>query len=356
MKPFRERNPILVGVISVAVLVTAMLFALSLNRLTFLRGVYTIKADFADAAGLTSDNEVRVAGIKVGKVDSVKLAPPIHGYSDRVRVTMEIKSGIKLGDVSEAEIKLKTLLGAKFVDITPNGTAPFIAAGGLIPLSRTHIPFEIYQVANESVATIGQINAKELNDALHELGTLFDDPHGNLGRALDGLARATDGIKDRDAQLQTLVQSGAQILQVLDSRSDELGQILDSGSKVLTALSANSDELQQFVTGTDALAKQVTSLLQDNRTNLDPALSDLHTALQVVAKDITPLEHALKVLGPDAKSFGSAFTQGHWGDIWLQTVLNVPIPPLLPAGGFPAPASAQAHEQLLRSILAEATK
>jgi phospholipid/cholesterol/gamma-HCH transport system substrate-binding protein len=356
VKPFRERNPILVGVISVAVLAAAMLFALSLNRFTFLRGVYTIKADFADAAGLTPDNEVRVAGLKVGKVDAVKLAPAAHGYSDRVRVTMEIKSGIKLGDLSEAEIKLKTLLGAKFVDITPDGTAPYIAAGGLIPLRRTRIPFEIYQVTNESVATIGKIDAKELNDALHELGTLFDDPNGNLGRALDGLAKATEGIKDRDAQLETLVQSGAQILQLLDSRSVELGSILDSGSKVLTALSANSDELQQFVTGTDSLAKQVTTLLQQNRTNLDPALSDLHTALQVVAKDIGPLEQALKVLGPDAKSFGSAFTQGHWGDIWLQTVLDVPVPPLLPAGGFPAPASANAHAQTLRTILAEAAK
>jgi phospholipid/cholesterol/gamma-HCH transport system substrate-binding protein len=352
VKPFRERNPILVGVISVAVLVAAMLFALSLNRFTILRGVYTVKADFADASGLTADNEVRVAGLKVGKVDSIKLAPPIHGYSDRVRVTMEVKSNIKLGDLSEAEIKLKTLLGAKFVDITPKGTAPYVQAGGLIPLGRTHIPFEIYQVTNQSVATIGNIDAKALNDALRELGTLFDDPQGNLGRALDGLAKATVGIKDRDADLQQLVQSGAQILQMLDSRSAELGQILDSGSQLLTALGSRSDALQRFVTGTDALSKQVTTLLQQNRTNLDPALRDLHTALQVVAKDISPLEHALKVLGPDAKSFGSAFTQGHWGDIWLQTVLNVPIPPLIPIGGFPAPASATS----LRSVVAGAAK
>src|SRR5207248_7777926 len=116
-----------------------------------------------------------------------------------------------------------------------------------------------------------------------------------------------------------------QILQTLDSRSTELGQILDAGSQLLTALGSRSDALQRFVTGTDDLSKQVSTLLEQNRSNLDPALRDLHTALQVVSKDIGPLENALKVLGPDAKSFGSAFTQGHWGDIWLQTVLNVPI-------------------------------
>lgn len=350
MKPFRERNPILVGVISVGVLIALMVFALSLNRLTFLRGVYTISADFADAAGLTADNEVRVSGLKVGKVDSIELAPPVHGYSDRVRVKMEVKSNIRLGSLSEAEIKLKTLLGAKFVDITPKGRAPFVLAGGLIPLDRTHIPFEIYEVTNRGVETLGNIDAKALNDALKELGTLFDDPKGNLGRALDGLAKATQGIKERDADLQQLVQSGAQILQTLDSRSTELGQILDSGSQLLTALGARSDALQRFVTGTDDLSKQVSTLVQQNRSNLDPALRDLHTALEVVHKDIAPLETALKVLGPDAKSFGSAFTQGHWGDIWLQTALNIPIPPLIPVGGFPAPASATA----LRTVYAQA--
>jgi hypothetical protein len=61
-------------------------------------------------------------------------------------------------------------------------------------------------------------------------------------------------------------------------------------------------------------------------------LRDLHTALQVVRKDLGPLEKSLEGLGPSAKSFGRAFTQGHWGDIWLQTVLDLPLPPLLPGG------------------------
>jgi phospholipid/cholesterol/gamma-HCH transport system substrate-binding protein len=353
VKPFRERNPILVGVISVAVLIALMLFALSLNKFTFLRGVYTVSADFADAAGLTVDNEVRVAGLKVGKVTSIELAPPgSDGYSDRVRVSMEVKSNIKLGAATEAEIKLKTLLGAKFIDMTPKGTSPNVEAGDVIPLERTHIPFEIYEVTNRSVESIGKIDAKALNDALRELGTLFDDPAGNLGRALDGLAKATEGIKDRDAELQSLVQDGAKILDLLNSRSQELGRIFDSGSQLLSALGARSDALRRFVRGSNDLAVQVSTLIRDNRTNLDPALFDLHTALEVVRKDIVPLEHALKVLGPSAKGFAKTFTQGHWGDIWLQTVLDTAVPPLLPFGAQPVSSSSKG----VGPILAEAAR
>ncbi len=336
MKPFRERNPITVGVISVAVLLVAMLFAFSLNRFTFLRGVYTIEADFADAAGLTPENEVRVAGLKVGKVTSVELSSPNGSPSqavfDRVRVTMEVSRGVKLGSKSEAEIKLKTILGSKFVDIVPRGREPFVEAGQRIPIERTRIPFELYQVTNRTVATVGALDAKALNDSLRELADLTEDPEGNLGRALRGLSKASVGLVDRDAELQELVRSGGVILEVLGSRSESLGQIFDSGAELLSALGSRGDALNRFVRGSDRLAAELSDLIAKTRSDLDPALRDLHTVLEVVRKDLGPVEKAVEALGPSAHSFGAAFTQGKWGDVWIQSILDIPIPPILPAG------------------------
>jgi phospholipid/cholesterol/gamma-HCH transport system substrate-binding protein len=332
--PFRERSPITVGLVSVGVLAVATLFAFSLNTFTFLRGVYTIEADFADAAGLTVENEVRVAGLKVGKVRSIDLAGGNgSNVEDRVRIVMEISSGTDLGNATEAEIKLKTILGAKYVELVPRGKAPFIRAERRIPLERTRIPFELYEVTNRTVGTVGDIDAKALNDALRELGDLTEDPDGNLGRALQGLAKASEGLKERDADLTELIRSGGKILSTLGSRTDALGRIFDSGAQLLSALSARRDALSSFVRGSDKLGAEVSDLLRSTRSDLDPALRDLHSVLEVVRKDLGPLEKALEGLGPSAKGFGSAFTQGHWGDIWLQTVLDLPLPPVLPGGG-----------------------
>lgn len=331
--PFRERNPIKVGVVSVAVLAVATVFAFSLNRFTFLRGVYTIQADFADAAGLTVENEVRVAGLKVGKVRSIELTNADgSNVEDRVRVEMEISSGTDLGNATEAEIKLKTILGAKFIDIIPRGNAPYIRGDRRIPLERTRIPFELYEVTNRAVGTLGEIDAKALNDALRELADLTEDPDGNLGRALQGLAKATEGLKERDADLEELVRSGGRLLETLGSRTEALGRIFDSGAELLGALSERRDALRTFVRGSDKVAAEVSDLLKSTRSDLDPALRDLHSVLQVVRKDLGPLEKAVAALGPSAKSFGRAFTQGQWGDIWLQTVLDLPLPPILPGG------------------------
>ena len=330
MKPFRERNPIVVGLVSVAVLTVAMLFAFSLNQLTFLRRVHDVQADFADAAGLDGGNEVRVAGLKVGKVKSVELAEPdVRGVTDRVRVVMEVSNGIELGDLTEAEIKLKTILGSKFVELVPKGSEEL---EGVIPLERTRIPFELYEVTNRTVSTVGEVDAKALNDGLRELAELFDDPEGNLGRAMDGLSKATKGLKERQSEFEDLVRYGAEILETLGSRSDALGRIFDSGAELLGALSQRRDALARFVSGSNALAAELSDLLDSTRADLDPALEDLHRTLLIVRKDIAPLEDALKTLGPGAKSFGSAFLQGHWGDIWIQTILDLPIPPLTPGG------------------------
>ena len=91
-----------------------------------------------------ANNEVRVAGLKVGKVKSVELAEPDgRGVTDRVRVVMEVSNGVDLGNLTEGEIKLKTILGSKFVELVPKGTEPL---EGVIPLERTRIPFELYEV------------------------------------------------------------------------------------------------------------------------------------------------------------------------------------------------------------------
>lgn len=333
MKPFRERNPITVGLVSVAIIVVLMTFAFSLNRFTFLRGVYSIEADFADAAGLTSENEVRAAGLKIGKVLSVELSPADDkGVSDRVRVKMEIQNSVKLGSRSEAEIKLKTLLGNKFVEVVPRGRTPFIRDDRRIPVERTRIPFEIYEVTNVGVEKIGAIDAKALNDALNELADLTEDPDGNLGRALDGLGKATDGIKDQEGALEDLVTNGGELLETLGSRSAALGRIFENGAALLNALSSRRDSLARFVDGSNRLATQVSDLIKDQRGNLDPILEDLHDALLIVKKQIGPVEDAVESLGPSARSFANVFRQGHWGDVWLQTLLGVPLPPLLPGG------------------------
>jgi phospholipid/cholesterol/gamma-HCH transport system substrate-binding protein len=69
--PFRERNPVVIGAISLAVLAALILLAFRADDLPLIGGGDTYYAAFSEAGGLKPNDEVRVAGVRVGKVDAV---------------------------------------------------------------------------------------------------------------------------------------------------------------------------------------------------------------------------------------------------------------------------------------------
>ena len=105
MTPFRERNKTVIGVVGVLAIVALLAGSFSLDRLV---GGEEFKAEFTEAAGLRPNDEVRVAGVKVGKVLGVDLA------GDRVQVKFRAKD-VELGNRSRADIRIKTVLGRKFL-------------------------------------------------------------------------------------------------------------------------------------------------------------------------------------------------------------------------------------------------
>ena len=180
VRSFRERSPILVGIVSLVLLVAGVSLAFSVNRFEGLRGVYSLAADLEDAAGLQPGNEVRVAGVKVGRVTAVSLR------DDAARITMEISDDTRIPRETRLEVKLKTLLGQKFIDLqlpkafvaaaagggeAADATTGMFRAGDVIPLEQTKVPFDIYQAASEGTATLAEIDKKALRQLLNVLAT-----------------------------------------------------------------------------------------------------------------------------------------------------------------------------------------
>src|SRR3954470_559460 len=153
MKPSRERNPVPIGAIGLAVILGLLFLAFNASSLPFLNGGHTYHADFADAAGLKKGDDVRVAGVKVGTVTAVDLA------GAKVRVGLRVGSGIHVGPDTRAEIKIKTLLGQKYVALTPTGTGTL---AGDIPLARTQTPLDVTQAFNGLGQRAGEIDTHQL--------------------------------------------------------------------------------------------------------------------------------------------------------------------------------------------------
>src|SRR3546814_9911297 len=88
--------------------------AFLVGLLHLLEDTYEMEANFTDAAGLRGGDEVKLAGVKVGRVTGIE-ADRANGL---VRVEWVVDSGVDIRSGAGAEIALETLLGSKFIRIT----------------------------------------------------------------------------------------------------------------------------------------------------------------------------------------------------------------------------------------------
>jgi phospholipid/cholesterol/gamma-HCH transport system substrate-binding protein len=178
MKSFRERSPAPIGVIGTVVLLALAALVYFWGDLPGIRGT-TYEAEFTEAAGLRPDDEVRVAGIKVGEVKDVELDV------DRVLVTFRVDD-TWIGDHTTAAIKIKTLLGRKFLALHPTG-------GGeqdpkqRIGLDRTATPYDVTKAFEGLASTVGEIDTTQLAASFRTISDTFADSPEHVKSALDGL-------------------------------------------------------------------------------------------------------------------------------------------------------------------------
>ena len=307
---FRERSPMLIGILSIIGISVGMYFAFSINKLPFVKQAYDVEADFANAAGLTSENQVRVAGIKVGSVGDIELV------EDRVRVTLEIENGIEIPADAFAEIKMATLLGTKFVEIDGTGGGPFLEDGDHIPLERTAVPYEIYQASNQGTGVLEGLDGEALNDSLRQLARVVNITKEELGGALSGLNQLGASLNANDDDLTSLLSESNKLTKFLADEGDELVRLIDSSNVVLGTLVDQRDEIQSLLTSTQFMTDELTALLQNNRGNVDAIITRLDRALGVLERNVEHLDVALEYAGPSSRYFGKVFSQGRWGDIY----------------------------------------
>ena len=323
MTSFRERNPLKLGIISLIAMGFLLMLAFSFKRLPFIARSYTVTAEFADAAGLQRDNEVRVAGIKVGRVTKVELG------RDRVLVNLQINNGIQIPKESTAEISLKTLLGTKFVIIDATKSGNPLKNGDRIPLEQTSIPFEIYQVANSAVDLLTEVDGKQLNEAFKALADVTADPNRNLARTLEGAAGVLGTLGGKRESIETLIEHGEQVLDALDESTPDLLKIIEHSNVVMEVLARRRSTVQALLRNTDLLATQLGTLLRDKRPELDTILVDLHAVLKIVDGSLAELQKALDLVGPSSEAFARIAWKGRWAQICTMA-LEANVPPLPP--------------------------
>lgn len=357
MRSFRERSPVLVGLTSLVLLGIGVGFAFSLNKFEGLRGVYSISADLRDAAGVQPGNEVRVAGVRVGQVTRVELT------TKAARVKMEIQDYIELPADTRLEVKLKTLLGQKFIDLqlprsvlaarAGGSSAPLAQAGGLlepgdvIPMSHTKIPFDIYQAANEGTEVLAQIDKDALRDLLNVLAGTLEQAGPELRRALVGLSDLGDVLGPKSAQISRLLRNLNKVSGTLALSGTDLEGILDNSAEVLGVLAERRETISTLLAATNDLGRNLGTLVQVARGSIEVGVRDLNSLLIAAESELDTIELALEELPIAQKLFAQSGQFGRFieGNTCAVTSEDTCVPDGTPQHpGLPVHGTQPGHE------------
>jgi phospholipid/cholesterol/gamma-HCH transport system substrate-binding protein len=308
MREFSERNPYVVGAIGIGVVVAAILLAVNYDKVPFLTGDKEYAAYFAEAGGLETNGVVEVSGARIGKVASIALD------GSRVLVKFRIPGDIRLGERTEAAVKVKNFLGTKVIELTPRGEGRL---SGPIPLERTTPAYQLPDVLGDLSATVAKLNTDQLSNALSVVAGEFSGTPPEVKAAAEGVARFSQTLAERDKELRNLLGNANKVTKVLAERSDEIVKLVGDTDSLLVALKAQSRFLDKIAVDNTTLGYALEKIIDDNHATLRPALEKLNGVVEILNNRKGRIQEAIKGLDSFALALGEAVSSGPFFKAYL---------------------------------------
>ncbi|WP_274561088.1 MCE family protein [Streptomyces spiramyceticus] len=321
MIPFRERNPVTIGAVGLTTIALLIAAAFNVESLPLIGNGEKYSAALSEAGGLKPGDEVRIAGVKVGKVDDVDLD------EDHVKVTFRIKGGPEFGTRTGASIRIKTILGAKYLALEPKGPGQ-MRPGSEIPLSRTVAAYDVVEAFSDLTTTTEKIDTEELATALDTISATFEDSPAEVRASIKGLSKISRTIASRDKALRELLGHANGVTGVLSERSGEFTKLVKDGDKLFKEIAERRQVIHALLKSSVALGIQLSGLVEDNRKEIGPALSNLNAVVKLLERNQESLNRSVKLMAPFARVFTNTLGNGRWFDSYIQNmVAPTPVTP-----------------------------
>ena len=322
---FLRRSPVLTGLLGLGLLGGTTLAAYRADDLPVIGGGQTYSAYFSEAAGLIPGNQVKVAGVDVGKITSVALD------GAKVKVSFKVKN-VWIGNASTAAISIRTMLGDKYLALDPLGTASQ-DPHQTIALTRTTAPLDVTEALSGLATRTSQIDTTQLANSFEAIATTFQGTPTEVRSAADGLSALAQTVADRDTDLAELLQGTKKLSGTLVGQSQQYTALLQDGDLLLGELQTRRDAIHALLVGTEDLSTQLSGLVTDDDKQLSNTLAALDRVTGVLQQDKAQLDKALALVGPYYRLIGDTMGNGRWLDTY---VCGLVPKNYLPAGSAPA--------------------
>jgi phospholipid/cholesterol/gamma-HCH transport system substrate-binding protein len=310
------------GVLTAAGLACLAVLAVQIGQLGGAAGsfadTYQVVAHFDDATGVTEGNEIRLAGVRVGKVGSVEVE------RGEAVVGMNIDDRYRVPADSRFELRWKNLLGQRFIEVVPPPDAtpggPAVEEGAELTTARTRSAADLSMLLNNTEPLLSQLDVPRLNQVTATLAASFAGREAALGAGIeDAQTLLTELNTRRDAIDRSLVNLDTLIGGIAE-RDTEVERFLTAFATTAETLAANAGQIGVTVEQLDALVDVAEQVLSATSGDLDAVIDQSVQVLDALAANSDSLEEGVRTLPWAVAAITRATGKGNWWQVYARGV------------------------------------
>jgi len=290
---------------AVCLLLTAYL-AFTIGNIHPFQRTYRLSATFDDVTGLLKLDNVKVAGVPVGKVTGVRI---VRG---RARVTFSVRSDVHLPVDSKAAVRWRNLLGQRYVYIYP-GTARATLRPGQA-LRHTASVVDLGALFNRLGPIIQAIDPSKVNQFLDTVAAALDGNEQKVRQAVADLSVFAQAVGERDAAIGRVVGNLDTVTSAINSRDAQIREVIDNLLAVARTFNENTGVLDSAATDLSDFTQNLGNLVAANRTHLDSVIGELTTLAGGLRVKLPTIDDALSKLDETSRSFFDSSRFGQFLD------------------------------------------
>lgn len=225
-------------------------------------GQQSYEAVFTSASRLSEGDQVRVAGVVVGRVDQVKVSADAQAI-----VTFTAEGDLELTEGTRAEIRYLNLLGDRYLALT-RGRGTALEPGDTIPVDRTTPALDLNDLFNGFKPLFAALSPDDVNQLSYEIIATLQGEGPTINELLGHTASLTSTVANRDQVIGRVVENLNRVLGTLDEGEDELHQLVTQLTRFMGGLAQDRRAIGDSIAHIDEMADVTASLLHDVRPHL----------------------------------------------------------------------------------------
>jgi phospholipid/cholesterol/gamma-HCH transport system substrate-binding protein len=227
-------------------------------------------AEFTDVLGLRDGDDVRMAGVRVGRVMNIDLLP-----GSRAMVNFELQNDQKLLGNTEASILYQNIVGQRYVDLRlgATGDPTPLPAGSVIPVDRTVPSFDVGVVLNGYEPLFATIDPKAADQISSAAIQALQGDSASWATLVDQTGKLTDTFAGRDQLLGDMITGLDRVFGTLASQNDNLDATLANTRQMVNTFNARRPELVASMGSLSRVVRQLSAVTRE----VNPSLQALIT-------------------------------------------------------------------------------